>query len=266
MRTILVLLALSLAGSVSAGEMTDGLTITGGQNAFARLTLERADATDTEPGVLKLRVSLVQAKDLKGYGFSLIYDPVKYEFLEALELDANLLSSRSEKSTLFLSSNRTPGKLDIGAMKVDGAGASGDGGLVELVFKTTEIPLQTDFQVAEGVLVGLDGNIDQLTQIEIGNLKPVPDRTSLSQNMPNPFNPSTTIEYQVAEAGQVRLAIYNLLGQEVRVLVDARNEAGHYTANWDGKDQLGRQVASGIYLYRLQAANFSATKRMMLLK
>ena len=266
MRTLFVLLALSLAGSASAGEMTDGLTITGGQNSFARLTLERADAPDTEPGVLKLRVSLVQAKNLKGYGFSLIYDPAKYEFLEARELDGNLLSSRSEKNTLFLSSNRTPGKLDIGAMKVDGAGASGDGGLVELVFKSTETPLSTDFQVAEGVLVGLHGNIDMLTQIEIGNLKPVPDRTSLSQNMPNPFNPSTTIEYQIAEAGQVRLAIYNLLGQEVRVLVDVRNEAGHYTANWDGKDQLGRQVASGIYLYRLQAAGFSASRRMMLLK
>ena len=245
MRTILVLLALSLAGSVSAGEMTDGLTITGGQNAFARLTLERADAPDTEPGVLTLRVSLVQAKNLKGYGFSLIYDPGKFEFLEARELDANLLSSRSEKNTLFLSSNRTPGKLDIGAMKVDGAGASGDGGLVELVFKTTETPLPTDFQVAEGVLVGLDGNIDQLTQIEIGNLKPVPDRTSLSQNMPNPFNPSTTIEYQVAEAGQVKLAIYNLLGQEVRVLVDARNEAGHYTANWMARTSWDGRLPAG---------------------
>ena len=261
-----VFLALVLAGSVSAGEMTDGLTITGGQNSLVRLTLERADAPDTEAGVLKLHVSLVRAENLKGYGFSLIYDEGKYEFIEASELDGNLLSSRSERSTLFLSSNRTPGKLDIGAMKVDGEGASGDGSLVELVFKTTETPLPTDFQVAEGVLVGLDGNIDLLTQIEIGNLKPLPERTSLSQNMPNPFNPATTIEYQLAEAGQVRLAIYNLLGQEVRILVDVRNEAGHYTATWDGKDQLGRQVASGIYLYRLQAANFSASRRMMLLK
>jgi hypothetical protein len=266
MRKLLVFVALALAGSASAGEMTDGLTITGGHNSFARLMLERADAPDTDQGVLKLRVSLEQAKNLKGYGFSLIYDPAKYEFLEAREVDGSLLSARSEQNTLFLSSNRTPGKLDIGAMKVDGQGASGDGDLVELVFKATETPLATDFQIAEGVLVGLDGNIDLLTQIEIGNLKPLPDRTALSQNMPNPFNPSTMIAYQIAEAGQVRLAIYNLLGQEVRVLEDARTEAGHYTANWDGKDHLGRQVASGIYLYRLQSANFSATKRMMLLK
>ena len=266
MRKILVFLAFALAGPASAGEMTDGLTIAGGQNSLARLAMERANAPDTEEGVLKLHVSLVQARNLKGYGFSLIYDAGKYEFIEARELDDNLLSSRSDRNTLFLSSNRTPGKLDIGAMRVDGAGATGNGGLVELVFKTTEIPLATDFQVAEGVLVGLDGNIDLLTQIEIGNLKPLPDRTALRQNMPNPFNPSTTIEYQIAEAGQVRLAIYNLLGQEVRVLVDARNEAGHYTATWDGKDQLGRQVASGIYLYRLLANDYAASRRMMLLK
>ena len=266
MRKLCVFAALALAGSVSAGEMTDGLTITGGQNSFARLTLERADAPDSDRDVLKLHVSLAEAKNLKGYGFSLIYDPAKYEFLEAREADGNLLKAGSEQNTLFLSSNRTPGKLDIGAMKVDGQGSSGDGVLVELIFKATDAPLPTDFQIAEGVLVGLDGDIDLLTQIEIGNLKPLPDRTALSQNMPNPFNPSTAIEYQIAEAGQVRLAIYNLLGQEVRVLVDARTEAGHYTITWDGKDQLGRQVASGIYLYRLQAADFSAARRMMLLK
>ena len=266
MRKAIVLVVLALAGSATAGEMTDGLTISGGQNSFARLMLERADGQDTDEGVLKLIVSLAEAKNLKGYGFSLIYDPARYEFLEAREADGNLLSSGAERSTLFLSSDRTPGKLDIGAMKVDGVGSSGEGALVELVFKTTETPVATDFQIAEGVLVGLDGNIDLLTQIEIGNLKALPDRTALSQNMPNPFNPSTTIEYQIAEAGQVRLVVYNLLGQEVRVLLDARTEAGHYTATWDGRDELGRQVASGIYLYRLQAADFSASRRMMLLK
>ncbi len=266
MRRILVLAAVVLTGAAHAGEMTNGLTITGGQNSFAQLKLERANASDTDDNVLELRVTLAQAKNLRGYGFTLLYDSAKYEFIEARELDVNLLAGRSEQKTLFLSSSRTPGKLDIGAMKVDGQGASGDGGLVELIFKATDTPLATDFEIAEGVLVGLDGNIDLLTQIEIGNLKPLPDRTALSQNMPNPFNPSTTIEYQISEAGQVRLAIYNLLGQEVRVLADARAEAGHFTATWDGKDHLGRQVASGIYLYRLQAASFSASKRMMLLK
>ena len=84
--------------------------------------------------------------------------------------------------------------------------------------------------------------------------------------MPNPYNPATVIGYQLPEAGRVRLSIYNLLGQEVRVLVDERMEAGSFTATWDGSDALGRRVASGVYLYRIQAEGFSASKRMLLLK
>ena len=64
----------------------------------------------------------------------------------------------------------------------------------------------------------------------------------------------------------MKLAIYNLLGQEVRVLVNEAMDAGYYTVNWDGKDELGRQVASGIYLYRMQSGKFAQSQRMMLLK
>lgn len=84
--------------------------------------------------------------------------------------------------------------------------------------------------------------------------------------MPNPFNPSTMIGYQLAEAGYVRLAVYNVLGQEVRVLVNQRQEAGSFTAMWGGKDDLGLRLASGIYLHRLEEGDFIAARRMLLLK
>ena len=258
--------AFVLIGQAFAGEMTRGLTVTGGRNANATLKLERVNDPGAESGVLKLQVSVAQTNDLKGYGFSLQYDPVKYEFVNATELDGNLLKSGSGQETLFLSSNRTPGQVDIGAVKIDGRGASGGGKLVELVFRTSETPLSSDFQVSESVRVGLDGAVDMLHHAEIGDLKPLPDRFNLEQNMPNPFNPSTAIGYQLPEAGMVRLAIYNLIGQEVRVLVNERRNAGSFTATWDGADALGRRVASGIYLYRIQAGSFSATRRMLLLK
>ena len=258
--------AFVLTGPALAGDMTRGLTLTGGRNASATLKLERVNDPDADSGILKLRVTLAQANDLKGYGFSLQFDPVKYEFVNATELDGNLLKSGSGQETLFLSSNRTPGQVDIGAVKVDRQGASGDGKLVELVFRTSGAPASDDFQVSESVLVGVDGAVDLLTHFEIGNLKPLPDRFSLEQNMPNPFNPSTVIGYNLPEAGLARLAIYNLLGQEVRVLVNERMDAGSFTATWDGTDGLGRRVASGIYLYRIQAGAFSASKRMLLLK
>jgi hypothetical protein len=264
---VLVLIAgLTMSGAVFAGDMTNGLTITGGENAFAQLTLERAANSPRDEGILKLQVSMAETKNLKGYGFVLNFDTAKYEFVEAKEVKGNLLSASSDQQTLFLSSSRTAGELSIGAMKVDGQAVTGEGKLVELTFKITGTPLSEDFQISEGVLVGFEGNIDVLANIEIADLKPLPDSFGLGQNMPNPFNPSTNITYQLPEAGQVRLVIYNLLGQEIRVLANERLEAGYYTVTWDGTDQMGRQVASGIYLYRMQAGKFVDANRMMLLK
>ena len=168
--------------------------------------------------------------------------------------------------TLFLTSNRTPGELNIGAVTVDGRGATGEGALAELVFKASGTPSSADFQVSESVLVGVNGAVDLLARVEIGNLRPLPDQYDLNQNAPNPFNPATLIGYQLPEAGLVRLAIYNLLGQEVRVLVNETKGAGSFTATWDGADALGRRVASGVYLYRIHAGEFSASRRMLLLK
>ena len=255
-----------LCSPALAGDITRGLTISGGRNANATLKLERLDEPGADGGILKIQVSVANTHALKGYGLSLQYDPGKYEYVNATESVGHLLESGSGQETLFVSSNRTPGELNIGAVSVEGGGASGDGKLVELVFKARGTPSTGDFQVSESVLVGADGGLDLLSRVEIGDLQPLPDQYGLNRNMPNPFNPSTAIGYQLPEAGQVRLAIYNLLGQEVRVLVDERKEAGSFTAAWDGTDALGRRVGSGVYLYRMQAGGFSATKRMLLLK
>ncbi|MDA0744994.1 MAG: right-handed parallel beta-helix repeat-containing protein [bacterium] len=88
----------------------------------------------------------------------------------------------------------------------------------------------------------------------------------VEQNYPNPFNPDTAIPYQLPEAGEVSLIVYNTLGQQVKVLMNERQEAGYYRAVWDGKDRLGRQVASGIYLVRLEAGTFTQVRKMVLLK
>ncbi|RMG67772.1 MAG: choice-of-anchor B family protein, partial [Calditrichaeota bacterium] len=83
-----------------------------------------------------------------------------------------------------------------------------------------------------------------------------PGDFQLAQNFPNPFNPSTTIAYCMPEAGLVTLTVYNALGQPIRTLVNAVQTAGRHQVVWDGRDARGREVAAGIYLYRLQAGRF----------
>jgi len=94
----------------------------------------------------------------------------------------------------------------------------------------------------------------------------IPTAYRLGENYPNPFNPSTSIDYDVPKAGRVTLAIYNLMGQKIATLVDGLKAPGSYRATWSAVDDQGRRVASGIYVYRLEAQGFSATKKMLLLK
>ncbi len=95
----------------------------------------------------------------------------------------------------------------------------------------------------------------------------IPETYELSQNFPNPFNPATTIRYALPVAERVTLKIYNLLGKEVVTLVDhEKQSSGYHVVVWNGKDQAGQQVASGIYLYRLITEKFSIVKKMILMK
>ncbi|MEZ5359564.1 MAG: FlgD immunoglobulin-like domain containing protein [Candidatus Zixiibacteriota bacterium] len=94
----------------------------------------------------------------------------------------------------------------------------------------------------------------------------LPTAYAVSQNYPNPFNPETTILYALPEAGDVTVAVYNVVGQKVRTLVDEHQEAGEHHVVWDGKDAHGSQVASGVYFYRTQLNDFSETRKMVLLK
>lgn len=94
----------------------------------------------------------------------------------------------------------------------------------------------------------------------------LPRAFALSQNAPNPFNPSTTIQYSVSEAAHVKLAVFDIRGRMIAALVDREVQAGNYSVQWDGRDTAGRQVASGVYFYRMQAGSFSNIRKMVLLK
>ncbi len=105
----------------------------------------------------------------------------------------------------------------------------------------------------------------KISAIEFSS-KGVPKKFELEQNYPNPFNPVTTIKYQLPQAAAVELTVYNSLGQRVRTLVRQSQSAGRYQVRWDGRNDRGIQLPSGVYIYRLQAGDFTDSRRMLLIR
>ena len=111
-----------------------------------------------------------------------------------------------------------------------------------------------------------------VTSVVVRSGGEVPEAFTLSQNFPNPFNPSTLIQYTIpanfngVSKQRTTMTIFNLLGEKIVTLVDKAQTPGSYTVTWDGKDNAGKRVPSGVYIYRLKAGQFSSSKKMVLVK
>lgn len=125
-------------------------------------------------------------------------------------------------------------------------------------------PKTLNIGIAYGLDVPLDVELDPVPSAADELPRPLP--STLYQNFPNPFNPTTTIPYDVAARASVRLSVYNARGQLVRTLVDAIERPGHKEVTWDGRDDHGQAVASGVYAARIRIGDFTATRKMVLVK
>ena len=94
----------------------------------------------------------------------------------------------------------------------------------------------------------------------------IPKVYALHQNYPNPFNPTTKISYDLPEASVVSLSIYDLMGREIRTMINSEQTAGFKNIQWNGTDNLGKSVPAGMYIYTIQAGEFRQTRKMVLLK
>ncbi len=166
------------------------------------------------------------------------------------------------------------GVLRIGVFDIHGKHsiAPSQGTIVTLRLKGTD---PSSLKISKATLLGRNAQkipVQVVSQVknpmrDLMATKPaVPEEFSLSQNYPNPFNPETEISYDLPKDSWVRLSIYNIRGQKVKTLVDGFEAAGHKRVTWNGKSQDGDQVASGVYFYRLEAAEFTAIKKMVLLR
>ena len=108
--------------------------------------------------------------------------------------------------------------------------------------------------------------LPEITTTSVDEVAEIPETFTLEQNYPNPFNPETQIRYALSQTVPVRLTVIDLLGRTIQTLVDADQAAGSYTVRWDGRNASGTPVPSGVYLYRLTAGDFAATRQMLLVK
>ncbi len=167
------------------------------------------------------------------------------DFVHATELTPNTATF------VFNAPTALNGTFDLGNITFNIDGAKGE----------TEIHTRYSFDginFTEGPVITLNPN-----DVENGE---IPDKFALYQNYPNPFNPTTTIKYSIAKNAKVSLKIYDLLGREIKTLVNETKAPGTYSVRWNGTTSSGSKVASGIYFYRIKAGNFTQVKKMILLK
>ena len=238
-----------------------------GVNEVAELTLRLGSDRVVVGENMFVDVSLANVQALMGYGFVLNYDAEKFEFVEAMPAAEDFLASSGGETPLFRGWSPESGQVHVTNTIANGSEVSGNGDIVRLVFRVLR-DFQDDarFEIAEGLVF----DPSQFANPLVGgvlDIQTTPTEFALLQNFPNPFNPETTIGYELAESADVTLQIYNVVGQVVRTLMASESQSvGRYQVRWDGMDDRGMPVSSGIYFYQLSAGKFQDVRKLMLLK
>ena len=199
---------------------------------------------------------------VRGIEFELKYDP-------SLVTVNSLALSQFQENVILSYTEIEPGYLKVLAVNLGG-------GSIESLNQTfMSIPVEfkgserevTNVYLDEIILAGGDGSlINFVARTNSSEVKVIPGDFALHQNFPNPFNPSTEIRFDLPEAGNVNLSIYNLMGQKIRTLSSDVMTPGYHAIIWDGTNDMGNQVSTGMYFYAIQSSEFHATKKMLFLK
>ena len=232
-----------------------------GVNANAGLSLA-TDATGKAHEV-QVTVRLTDAAEVSGYNLMIQYDASVLEWLGSLGTSPSLIAQDASAAI-----ERAPrlGEVSIADMFRSDASIAGDGNLVRLRFRVLDHTTVGRVEIAEAMVSDGSGRINALLGVRSTEVRALPSEYALNANYPNPFNPDTVVPFAMPEAGELRIAIYNMLGQEIAVLAQGTIEAGYHRAVWRGQDAQGRQVASGVYFVRMAAGDFSSVRKMLMVK
>ena len=233
----------------------------------AILSLQAAAVGPGEDGLITVRVWGDRLTDVKSFGLVVGYDTDAVTFEGAREGAGHLLGSQGGSSPLFGVLHHRPGEVLIGNGLVDGEAVSGHGMLAELTFRSAGFATlnRAFFDLRDAFVASSDAEVRRVARLQSAQVQP--GAYALGASFPNPFNPTTTIEYALPERTPAELAVYDVLGRRLRTLVrDDDHPAGFYAVAWDGRDQQGRAAGNGMYFYRLSAPGFERTGKMLLLK
>lgn len=230
-----------------------------GVQPFVRVD-EEAMVAKSGPTV-EVRIGATAIDGVQAVHVDLEYDPAGLQFVdfEAGDLFADPLVlgpfDRTERHV-----------VDVTTATLTGPVSSASAEVGVLRFRVLDAE-KSDIRIVGFQTAGDDWSVE--TQVSYANplgASTVPTVTRLDGNVPNPFNPTTTISFSLSEPAPVALEIYNVSGRRVRTLVRSQQPAGTHEVTWDGRDDSGASVSSGVYFYRLTAGEYSEAKRMTLLR
>jgi len=199
-----------------------------------------------------VNINVQNAANFNALAFTLNYDTNAFEFVKE---SVNGLVGIS-----FANENQ------LGVIKVASAFQNDKfSGMITLGFKSKGLNTDMNLKMSDAE-VAVNNAVSAVSGAPSVTLKALPTVYGLSQNFPNPFNPSTTITYSVPKTSRVELVVYNMAGQKVRTLVNTTQSASFYKVVWNGKNDFGQSVASGLYFYKLVAGDYSKVVKMNLIK
>jgi hypothetical protein len=228
-------------------------------NAGAALVLNDVPLSVEAGEVFQVAVQLENAAAFTAYSLALEFDPAT---VRVLSVETPLLSTTS---AIRIHRRVRPGRHVLAQAIRGGADVPFTGADLATVRLEALTAVQPELNLVDAVL-GFSGGAQEI--LAARTVVARPERFSLWPNTPNPFNPETHIAFDLPQDGvRVQLTVFNAMGQAVRQLVDApAMGAGRYGYTWDGRDDAGIQVSSGVYLFRLRAGGFVSTRKMLLMK
>ncbi len=190
---------------------------------------------------------------------------IQLEFKGDIGNEDDITVKTTERSRdLQLYTGVVDGVFKVGLIDMSGknAIAAGEGPIVSFEFKGDK----QNLEIERAVVCDRNGQALTVTMEQAGKQTALPTQYGLGQNYPNPFNPSTQIRFALAKTCDAHVEVLNVLGQTVKILASGEQAAGTHSVTWDGTDEGGNPVSSGIYFYRIVTDEFKAAKKMLLLK